>query len=180
MSSAEGKLILRTTRDQGFSRTGDEAGELHGDLPDWEHSVSCPADVANIEEGGSFRAGFNHDFLKTVVEGLKDAGVEIRIHFGAMEILKNPLFTSRRGRIPTLPCSCRCVWIHRCRVMPPGSSPTSRRSPKGRRLDPLVSPARSPMQSSESHQRSSTSRDTLFSSACRIQLFMLNPLSAAD
>ena len=79
VSSAEGKLILRTTRDQGFSRTGDEAGELHGDLPDWEHSVSCPADVANIEEGGSFRAGFNHDFLKMIAEALEDAKDEIRI-----------------------------------------------------------------------------------------------------
>ena len=97
MSSAEGKLALRTTSDLGFSRTGEEADDLHGELPDWEHSVSCPADVGDIEDGGSFRAGFNHDFLKTVVEALKDAGLEIRVHFGAMEIYKTPPPSLRGG-----------------------------------------------------------------------------------
>ena len=81
VSSAEGKLALRTTRDQGFSRTREDADDLPGDeLPDWEYSVSCPADVTNIEDGGSFRAGLNHDFLKTIVEALKDAGGEVRIY----------------------------------------------------------------------------------------------------
>ena len=80
VSSAEGRLALRTTRDQGFSRTGEEAGEKNRDsLPDWEHSVSCSADVEDIEDGGLFRAGFNHDFLKAIVQALKDAGEEIRI-----------------------------------------------------------------------------------------------------
>ena len=81
VSSAEGKLALRTTRDQGFSRTREDADDLLGDeLPDWEYSVSCPADVTNIEDGGSFRVGLNHDFLKAIVEALKDAGEEIRIY----------------------------------------------------------------------------------------------------
>ena len=65
VSSVEGKLALRTTRDQGFSRTGENADDLHDDnLPDWEHSVSCPADVTNIEDGGSFRVDLNHDFSR--------------------------------------------------------------------------------------------------------------------
>ena len=98
VSSAEGNLRLRTTRDLGFSRTGEEAGELRGDVPDWEHSVSCPADEANIEDGGSFRAGFNHDFLKTIVEALRDAAEEIRIHFGASKILKHPPFHFAAGK----------------------------------------------------------------------------------
>ena len=98
VSSAEGNLKLRTTRDLGFSRTGEEPGELQGDLPDWEHSVSCPADEANIEEGGSFRAGFNHDFLKTIVEALRDAAEEIRIHFGASKVLKHPPFHFETGK----------------------------------------------------------------------------------
>ena len=98
VSKAEGNLRLRTTRDLGFSRTGEEAGELRGDLPDWEHSVSCPADEANTEDGGSFRAGFNHDFLKTIVEALKDAAGEIRIHFGASKILKHPPFHFEAGK----------------------------------------------------------------------------------
>ena len=86
VSSVEGKLALRTTRDQGFSRTGESADDLHDDnLPDWEHSVSCPADVTNIEDGGSFRVDLNHDFLKTIVEALKDAGEEIRIYFDHRE-----------------------------------------------------------------------------------------------
>ena len=81
VSSAEGKLALRTTRDQGFSRTREDADDLLGDeLPDWEYSVSCPADVTNIEDGGSFRAGLNHDFLKAIVEALKDAAEEMRIY----------------------------------------------------------------------------------------------------
>ncbi len=100
VSSAEGNLALRTTRDLGFNRTAEEAEEFHGDLPDWEHSVRCPADVEKFEDDGSFRAGFNHDFLKTVVEALKDAGVEIRIHFGAMEILKNPPLHFEAGEDP--------------------------------------------------------------------------------
>ena len=98
VSSAGGNLRLRTTRDLGFSRTGEEAGELRGDVPDWEHSVSCPADEANIEDGGSFRAGFNHDFLKTIVEALRDAAEEIRIHFGASKILKHPPFHFGAGK----------------------------------------------------------------------------------
>ncbi len=82
VSSTEGKLALRTTRDQGFSRTEENADDLHGDdFPDWEHSVSCPAEVTNIEDGGSFRVDLNHDFLKTIVEALKDAAEEIRIYF---------------------------------------------------------------------------------------------------
>ena len=73
--------MLRTTRDQGFSRTGENADDLHGDdFPDWEHSVSCPADVTNIEDGESFRVDLNHDSLKTIVEALKDAAEEIRIY----------------------------------------------------------------------------------------------------
>ncbi len=81
VSSAEGKLALRTTRDQGFSQIGENADDLHGDsLPDWEYSVSCSADVTNIEDGGSFRAGLNYDFLKTIVEALKDVGEEMQIH----------------------------------------------------------------------------------------------------
>lgn len=81
VSSAEGRLALRTTRDQGFSRTEESADDLHGDdFPDWEHSVSCPADVTNIEDGGSFRVDLNHDSLKTIVEALKDAAEEIRIY----------------------------------------------------------------------------------------------------
>ena len=78
--------MLRTTRDQGFSQNGENADDLHGDdLPDWEHSVSCPADVTNIEDGGSFRAGLNHDFLTTIVEALKDGGEEIRIYLAHSE-----------------------------------------------------------------------------------------------
>ncbi len=90
VSSAEGNLRLRTTRDLGFSRTAEESGEPQEDRPNWEHSVSCPADAADIGNGGSFLAGFNHDFLRTIVEALKDAAEEIRIHFGAMEIYKHP------------------------------------------------------------------------------------------
>ena len=86
VSSAEGKLALRTTRDQGFSRTEENADDLHGDdFPEWEHSVSCPADVTNIEDGGSFRVDLNHDFLKTIVEALKDAAEEIRIYLDHSE-----------------------------------------------------------------------------------------------
>ena len=87
VSSSEGKLALRTTRDQGFSQSGEKADDLHGDnLPDWEHSVSCPAEVTNIEDGGSFRAGLNHDFLTTIVEALKDGGgEEIRIYLAHSE-----------------------------------------------------------------------------------------------
>ena len=108
VSSVEGKLALRTTRDQGFSRTGESADDLHDDnLPDWEHSVSCPADVMNIEDGGSFRVDLNHDFLKTIVEALKDAGEEIRIYFDHREA---PLHFEV-GRTTTLPCSCRCGWL---------------------------------------------------------------------
>ena len=82
VSSVEGKLVLRTTRDQGFSRTEETADALHGDgFPDWEHSASCPADVSNIEDGGSFRVDLNHDFFKTIVEALKDTAEEIRIYF---------------------------------------------------------------------------------------------------
>ena len=88
VSSAEGNLRLRTTRDLGFSRTAEEGEELQGGFPDWEHSVSCPADAADFENGGSFRAGFNHDLLKTIAEALKDAAGEIRIHFGALEICR--------------------------------------------------------------------------------------------
>ena len=97
VSSAEGKLALRTTRDQGFGRTGENADDLHGDdLPDWEHSVSCPADVTNIEDGGSFRVDLNHDFLKTIVEALKDAAEEIRIY---LEHGEAPLhFEAGRGK----------------------------------------------------------------------------------
>ena len=81
VSSAEGKLALRTTRDQGFRRTRENAEDLHGnDFPDWEHWVSCPADVANFEDGGSFRVGLNHDLLKSIVEALEDAGEEMRIY----------------------------------------------------------------------------------------------------
>ena len=81
VSSVEGRLVLRTTRDQGFSRTEEDADDLHGDdFPDWEHSVSCPADVTNIEDGGSFRVDLNHDSLKTIVEALKDAGEKMRVY----------------------------------------------------------------------------------------------------
>ena len=86
VSSTEGRLALRTTRDQGFSRTEENADDLHGDdFPDWEHSVNCPADVTNIEDGGSFRVDLNHDFLKTIVEALKDTAEEIRIYFDHSE-----------------------------------------------------------------------------------------------
>ncbi len=86
VSSVEGRLALRTTRDQGFSRTEESADDLHGaNLPDWEHSVSCPADVTNIEDGGLFRVDLNHDLLKTIVEALKDAAAEIRIYFAHSE-----------------------------------------------------------------------------------------------
>ena len=86
VSSAEGRLTLRTTRDQGFSRIEENADDLHGDdFPDWEHSASCPADVTNIEDGGSFRVDLNHDFLKAIVEALKDAAGEIRIYFDHRE-----------------------------------------------------------------------------------------------
>ena len=97
VSSAEGKLALRTTRDQGFGRTGENADDLHGDdFPDWEYSASCPADVPDIENGGSFRVDLNHDFLKTIVEALKDAGEEIRIY---LEHDEAPLhFEAGRGK----------------------------------------------------------------------------------
>ena len=86
VSGVEGKLALRTTRDQGFSRNEKNADDLYGDsLPDWEHSVNCPADVTNIENGGSFRIFLNHDFLKTIVEVLKEAAEEIRIYLGHSE-----------------------------------------------------------------------------------------------
>ena len=82
VSGAEGRLVLRTTRDQGFSQTEENADDLYGDdLSDWEHSVSCSADVTNIEDGGSFRVDLNHDFLKTIVEALKDTAEEMRIYF---------------------------------------------------------------------------------------------------
>ena len=104
VSGVEGRLALRTTRDQGFSRTGENADDLHGDnLPDWEHSVSCPADVTNIENGGSFHVDINHDFLKTIVEALKDAG---RRYGYILTIVRHP-FTFRWERTTTLPCSCR-------------------------------------------------------------------------
>ena len=54
---------------------------------DWEHSVSCPADVANIEDGGSFRVGLNHDFLKSIVEALEDAAEELRIYLDQRKYL---------------------------------------------------------------------------------------------
>ena len=86
VSGAEGRLALRTTRDQGFSRTEENADDLYGDdFPDWEHSVSCPADVTNIEDGGSFRVDLNHDSLKTIVEALKDSAEEIRIYLDHSE-----------------------------------------------------------------------------------------------
>ena len=87
VAGVEGKLVLRTTRDQGFfSQNGENADDQHGDdLSDWEHSVSCPAEVTNIEDGGSFRAGLNHDFLTTIVEALKDGGEEIRIYLAHSE-----------------------------------------------------------------------------------------------
>ena len=81
VSSTEGKLALRTTRDQGFSRTGENVDEH----PDWEHSVSCLADVTNIEDGGSFRVDLNHDFLKAIVEALNDTAEEIRIYLDHSE-----------------------------------------------------------------------------------------------
>ena len=88
VSSAKGKLALRTTRDQGYLRTRENADELHGnEFPDWEHSVSCPADVANIEDGGSFRVGLNHDFLKSIVEALEDAAEELRIYLDQRKYL---------------------------------------------------------------------------------------------
>ena len=43
--------------------------------------MSCSADVTNIEDGGSFRVDLNHDFLKTIVEALKDTAEEMRIYF---------------------------------------------------------------------------------------------------
>ena len=80
----EESATLRTP--DGFSQSGEKADDLHGDnLPDWEHSVSCPAEVTNIEDGGSFRAGLNHDFLTTIVEALKDGGEEIRIYLAHSE-----------------------------------------------------------------------------------------------
>ncbi len=86
VSSAEGKLVLRTTRDQGFSQTGENADDLPGDdLPDWEYSVNCPADVTHSEDGKSFRARLNHDFLKTIVEALKDSAEEMRIYLDHSE-----------------------------------------------------------------------------------------------
>ena len=87
VSGTEGKLALRTTRDQGFSPSGENADDLHGAaLPDWAHSVSCPAEVTNIEDGASFRAGLNHDFLKAIVKALKDAGGEIRMYLDHSEV----------------------------------------------------------------------------------------------
>ena len=81
VSSVEGKLALRTTRDQGFWQPGENADDLHSnDLPDWEHCVSCPADVANIEDGGLFRVHLDHDFLKAIVEALKDTAEDIQIY----------------------------------------------------------------------------------------------------
>ena len=47
--------------------------------------MSCAADVTNIEDGGSFRVDLNHDFLKAIVEALKDAAEEIRIYFDHRE-----------------------------------------------------------------------------------------------
>ena len=97
VSSGEGKLALRMTRDQRFSRTEENADDLHGDdFPEWEHSVSCPADVTNIEDRGSFRVDLNHDFLKTIVEALKDTAEEIRIY---LEHSEAPLhFEAGRGK----------------------------------------------------------------------------------
>ncbi len=81
VSGAEEKLMLRTTRDQGFWQTEENADELPGDdRPDWEHAVSCRAEVANIEGGGSLRVDLNHDFLKTIVAALQDAAEEVRIY----------------------------------------------------------------------------------------------------
>ena len=98
VSSPEGRLVLRTTGDQGFSRTGEEAGEIERDnLPHWEHSASCPADVGDIEEAESFREGFNHDFLKVIVEALKDAAGEIRIRLGTLRSGRNYPFHFEAG-----------------------------------------------------------------------------------
>ena len=45
--------------------------------------MSCPADVTNIEDRGSFRVDLNHDSLKTIVEALKDTAEEIRIYLNS-------------------------------------------------------------------------------------------------
>ena len=78
LSGPEGRLTLRTGRDQGFARVEEAAPDLDREGPEWSHSVSCPVQVKGLE-GKSLRVGVNHDLLKAIAAALGEAGKEIRI-----------------------------------------------------------------------------------------------------
>ena len=79
VSSGDGQLSLRTTRDQGFRYIEEGSGRAWRKGPDWAHSVRCPVAVTGIEEEGSFAAGMNCEFLKTIAAALMEASSEIQI-----------------------------------------------------------------------------------------------------
>lgn len=81
LSGPEGRLTLRTGRDQGFARVEEAAPDLDREGPEWSHSVSCPVQVKGLE-GESFRVGVNHDYLKAIAAALGDVGEQIRIRPG--------------------------------------------------------------------------------------------------
>ncbi len=80
LCALEGRLTLRTSRDQGFYQIEEAAPNLSPAEPEWAYAVGCPIRLTGLD-ADSLRVGVNHHFLKTIVSALGEAADEIRIRF---------------------------------------------------------------------------------------------------